>query len=53
MCSNTAEGLANVDTAFTDLLDIEHRALAALPEAIQPELAGLLRTLTQQFETLS
>lgn len=49
----TPQGLEQVDTAFADLLDIEHRALATLPAAAQPELANLLRTLTQQFETLT
>lgn len=49
----TDEGRTHVDTAITDLLDIEHRALSALPSSAQPELANLLRTLTQQFENLS
>lgn len=49
----TPQGQERVDTAIKELLDIEHRVLAVLPDASQPELANLLRSLTQQFENLS
>ena len=46
----TEEGLARVDAAMSDLLDIEASVLDALPPAERPHLAGLLRTITAQFD---
>ncbi len=46
-------GLALVDQAFTDLLEIEHSVLDALKDSDQPALASMLRELTQQFEQIT
>jgi len=46
----TAEGLARVDAAMSDLLDIEAKVLTALSPAERPQLAALLRTVTAQFD---
>lgn len=48
----TPQGLERVDSAFSELLDIEHTVLAVLAGSAQPELANMLRALTQQFEDL-
>lgn len=48
----TSSGLERVDSAFSDLLDIEHQVLAALKDSDQPALADMLRILTQQFEEI-
>jgi DNA-binding MarR family transcriptional regulator len=46
----TDEGLARVDAAMSDLLDIEAKVLTALSPAERPQLADLLRTVTAQFD---
>jgi DNA-binding MarR family transcriptional regulator len=46
----TEEGLARVDAAMSDLLDIEAKVLTALSPAERPQLAALLRTVTAQFD---
>ncbi|GAB2468614.1 MarR family transcriptional regulator TamR [Promicromonospora xylanilytica] len=46
----TEEGLARVDAAMSDLLDIEATVLAALSPTERPQLADLLRTVTAQFD---
>lgn len=46
----TDEGLARVDAAMSDLLDIEAGVLKALSPAERPQLAALLRTVTAQFD---
>ncbi|GGM30990.1 MarR family winged helix-turn-helix transcriptional regulator [Promicromonospora citrea] len=46
----TDEGLARVDAAMSDLLDIEAGVLKALAPAERPQLAALLRTVTAQFD---
>src|SRR5690606_6187353 len=46
----TDEGLARVDAAMSDLLDIEAGVLKALSPGERPQLAALLRTVTAQFD---
>ena len=46
----TDEGLARVDAAMSDLLDIEAKVLTALSPAERPQLAALLRAVTAQFD---
>jgi DNA-binding MarR family transcriptional regulator len=46
----TAEGRTRVDAALADLLDHERRILAALEDAEQKVLAGLLRSLVAPFD---
>ncbi|GAA4686882.1 DNA-binding transcriptional regulator, MarR family [Promicromonospora umidemergens] len=46
----TEEGLARVDAAMSDLLDIEAKVLTALSPTERPQLAALLRTVTAQFD---
>jgi len=46
----TDEGLARVDAAMSDLLDIEATVLTALSPAERPQLAALLRAVTAQFD---
>jgi DNA-binding MarR family transcriptional regulator len=46
----TEEGLARVDAAMSDLLDIEAKVLTALSPTERPQLAALLRTVTTQFD---
>lgn len=49
LVSLTETGKQLVDTAFSNLLEIEVELLADLSQADQAELAGLLRSLTVQF----
>ncbi|CAM3675632.1 MarR family winged helix-turn-helix transcriptional regulator [Isoptericola cucumis] len=46
----TGAGLERVDAAMSDLLDVEARVLDALPPAVRPQLAALLRTVVAQFD---
>jgi len=46
----TPDGLARVDAAMSDLLDVESRVLGALAPAERPQLADLLRTVGAQFD---
>lgn len=46
----TSAGLHQVDAAMADLLAVEAEALSALDKDDRPNLAGLLRTLSTQFE---
>jgi DNA-binding MarR family transcriptional regulator len=46
----TDEGLARVDAAMSDLLDIEAKVLTTLSPGERPQLAALLRTVTAQFD---
>ncbi|GAB6939233.1 MarR family winged helix-turn-helix transcriptional regulator [Isoptericola variabilis] len=46
----TAAGRQRVDAAMSDLLDVEARVLDALPAAVRPQLAALLRTVVAQFD---
>lgn len=49
----TESGLTRVDSAFSDLLAVEHEVLAALNPADEPAMADLLRRLVAQFDTLT
>lgn len=46
----TELGRARVDSAFADLLGVEHGLLDALPEGDRTALAGLLRDLVAPFD---
>ncbi|WP_125778213.1 MarR family winged helix-turn-helix transcriptional regulator [Antribacter gilvus] len=46
----TATGLARVDAAMSDLLDVESQVLTALKPSERPQLADLLRTVVAQFD---
>jgi len=46
----TPAGLARVDAAFADLLDVERGLLGALPDTSRDQLAGLLRELITPFD---
>lgn len=49
----TASGRTSVDSAFSDLLDVEHQVLSVLDPADQPAIADLLRRLVAQFDELT
>lgn len=49
----TESGLRRVDAAFSDLLAVEHTVLQALDPADEQAMAGLLRRLVAQFDTLT
>ena len=46
----TGAGLARVDAAFSDLLDVERRLLGDLSEADRGRLADLLRAVVAPFD---
>ncbi|MDO5723706.1 MAG: MarR family winged helix-turn-helix transcriptional regulator [Flaviflexus sp.] len=46
----TPEGIARVDAAMTDLLDLEKKMIAHMPPAERTELARLLKALLGPFE---
>jgi len=46
----TDEGLARVDAAMADFLDVEASLLRGLTDAQRDELAGLLRIVVRQFD---
>ncbi|MCA5892910.1 MarR family winged helix-turn-helix transcriptional regulator [Isoptericola sp. NEAU-Y5] len=46
----TGAGRQRVDAAMSDLLDVEAHVLDALPPAVRPQLADLLRTVGAQFD---
>ena len=49
----TPSGLTSVDSAFSDLRDVEHQVLEVLAPADQPAIADLLRRLVAQFDELT
>lgn len=53
LVSLTPAGLARVDEALADLLDVERDLLAGLPVSDREQLAGLLRRLVSPFDDLT